>query len=311
MSPGITNRRRVGRGLVVWIAGLAIGSVAQMQQGPSTLRPVVTVGSTTYQVLAADFHVHSFPGDGALLPWDVAREAHRRGLDAIALTNHNHMLEWDLVTAARPLMPKDMIVLAGEEVTSPGFHLAAVGIRGPVRWSRSAADVIDAVHAAGGVAIAAHPGHPSSQAYDEAALRALDGVEAAHPLKETDEQRRRAVEAFYARVLAANPSIAAIGSSDFHQNAPIGSSRTFVFATERTEAGILDALRAGRSAGCDLRGDTTGAEPWARLSTPSCKAAAGLISRSPSRSGGVLNAFAVGCALVGLAAAISSSRDES
>lgn len=308
----MTNRRRVLRGLVVWIAGLAIGSVAQMQQDPSTLRPALTVASTTYQVLAADFHVHSFPGDGALLPWDVAREAHRRGLDAIALTNHNHMLEWDLVTAARPLMPQDMIVLAGEEVTSPGFHVAAVGIREPVRWSHSAADVIDAVHAAGGVAIAAHPVQAYSQAYDEAALHALDGVEAAHPSRETDQRRRREIEAFYARVLAANPSVAAIGSSDFHMDASIGSSRTFVFATERTEGGILDALRAGRTAACDLRGHTTGAEPWAHLSAPLCEAAVGQTSRSPARASGVLNAFAVGCALVGLAAmTISSSRDES
>ncbi len=45
-----------------------------------------------YQVLAADFHVHSFPGDGVLPPWDLAVEARRRGLDAIALTNHNAML---------------------------------------------------------------------------------------------------------------------------------------------------------------------------------------------------------------------------
>jgi len=44
-----------------------------------------------YQVLAADFHIHSFPLSwGVLSPWDTVVEARRQGLDAIAMTPHNH-----------------------------------------------------------------------------------------------------------------------------------------------------------------------------------------------------------------------------
>ena len=50
----------------------------------------------------------------------------------------------------------------------------------------------------------------------------------------------------YANAHAANPHIAAIGSTDFHTIAPIGLCRTYVFAKTRTRAAILEAIRAGR-----------------------------------------------------------------
>jgi hypothetical protein len=305
----VTQKEPIVRGLVVWIAGLLVGSVAGIVQAPPPRAPdAVTVASTSYQVLAVDFHVHTFPGDGTLLPWAAAEEARRRGLDAIALTNHNLMIEWRLASAARSLMPQDVIVLPGEEVTSPGFHLAAVGIREPVRWSRSAIDVIDAVHARGGLAIAAHPAHRYSQAYTEAALRILDGVEAAHPTRDTNDRLAREIQSFYARARAVNPAIAPIGSSDFHRDAPIGSSRTFVFTVDRSPDGILDAVRAGRTAACDSHGHTTGAGPWVTLAAAACIAATSQTSRPPAQSGGLLNAFAVGCALLGLTLMVFTSR---
>lgn len=294
-------------GLIVWLAGLTLGTWVSSRAVPPRQSSVVSrPDGTTYVMLAVDFHVHSFPGDGALLPWDVAAEARRRGLDAIALTNHNHMRQWRVLSAMRRWMPRDVIVLAGEEVTSPGFHIAAVGIERPVRWSRSALEVIDAVHALGGLAIAAHPGQQFSQAYDERALAALDAVEAVHPLKEKDDRRRREIDEFYARVRRAHPSIASIGSSDFHREAPIGAGRTFVFVTERTETGILDAVRHARTVACDAQGHTMGRQPWTGLARNACEAAMVTVRRPPARTGGWFNAFAVACAIVGLTAMMRS-----
>src|SRR5918993_514770 len=44
-----------------------------------------------YSVLQADFHVHAALGDGGVAPWELRREAERRGLDVIAVTNHNQL----------------------------------------------------------------------------------------------------------------------------------------------------------------------------------------------------------------------------
>ena len=80
-----------------------------------------------------------------------------------------------------PRVPTGAMLIAGVELTSDRYHLAAVGLRAPVAWRQPAAAAAAAVHAQGGVAIAAHPVPPLADGFDAAALDALDGFEAAHP----------------------------------------------------------------------------------------------------------------------------------
>jgi predicted metal-dependent phosphoesterase TrpH len=244
---------RVTAALLV-IAGLALA----MNGGPPAAR--ARAMKAGYQVLAADFHVHSFPGDGVLPPWDAAVEARRRHLDAIALTNHNAMYSWRLAEWLSPLVRPagGALVIPGEELTSIGFHLAVVGITSPVPWRQTAASAAAAVHAQGGVAIAAHPGKESWPFLSDADLAALDGVEVAHPMIHLGPDQRRELLAFYARAKLVHPSIAAIGSTDFHQVAPVGLGRTYLLATGATQAAIVDAIRAGRTVACDGLGEAYG-----------------------------------------------------
>ena len=55
-----------------------------------------------------------------------------------------------------------------------------------------------------------------------------------------------------------HPSIAAIGSTDFHQIAPLGLGRTYLLVKQPTQAGILDAIRAGRTVACNGLGQALG-----------------------------------------------------
>ena len=135
--------------------------------------------------------------------------------------------------------------MVGEEITGRDFHLIAVGIEQAVDWNQPADAAIDQVHAQGGVAIAAHPLHGFVEGYDERALAQLDGLEAAHPdaLQSTLTPQ---FEEFYQRTLARNREVAAIGSSDFHLNAPMGRCRTYLLVRERSEGSVIDAIRDGR-----------------------------------------------------------------
>ena len=232
---------RVSARRVAWLvvaAGLCVGWNAT----PSSRAAPARYGSGV--ILAADFHVHSFPGDGSLAPWDLAVEADRRGLDAIALTNHNHRLSWRL-TQRLPLATHGALLIPGEELTAMAFHIAAVGSREDVSWRQGAAAAVRAIHAQGGVAIAAHPAGSDAEAFDDAAIDVLDGVEAAHPLAYVVADGRRDLTAFYQRAKVRCPAIAAIGSTDFHFFAPVGFCRTFVFASERSTPAIVEAIRRG------------------------------------------------------------------
>jgi len=194
-----------------------------------------------YLVLKADFHVHMFPGDGSFLsPCDVALDA-KRHLDVVALTPHNlvwtaKLGAWCAKTFGGPL------VIVGQEVVTPYFHMLAVGIDEPIDWHLSARDVITAIHSQGGVAVAAHPGKYAWPSYDARALATLDASEVWRPdclaqMKSCEEYR----------AFANLGRFAAVADSDSHNNVPLGIFYTYVFAKELSEQGVLDALRAHRT----------------------------------------------------------------
>ena len=251
---------------MLFAIGLTVGS---MTAGPLVAAPPAVPG---YVVMSADLHVHSFPGDGALTPWSIAREASRRGLDVIALTNHNAMWSWRLAHALG-WTGGGALLLPGVEVTAPHFHVATVAMRAPVDWRGTVADVVARVHAQGGLAIGAHPTVPRASAYDAAAFRALDGIESVSPEGEDLSPRRDPMPEMYRLAVEQHPGIAPIGSSDFHFFAPIGVSRTYVFARERTADSFEEALRAGRTVACDPDGLMKGQAALVAIVRGACAAA--------------------------------------
>jgi hypothetical protein len=208
-------------------------------------------------VLTGDFHVHGFPGDGALPGWALRSEARRRGLDVIALTNHNQRLAGRISRSidgdkATPL------VLQAEEVTAARYHMTAIGIEDVVPGNLSASDAIAAVHAQGGVAVAAHPTKVFWPGWDDAAKVSLDGTEVAHPLVLGDPRGREELIEFFRSAQTFNPRIAPIGSTDYHFRQSVGLCRTYLFAREYSAAGVLDAIRTGRTVAVDPSGGAFG-----------------------------------------------------
>lgn len=230
------------------IGTIAIGVVVGTGAGRATYRPPVQSGDEF--ILAGDFHVHAAPGDGSLTPSALRDEAARAGLDVIAITNHNQLAAAPLVSALAA-DANQPIVLLGEEVTHPHYHLIAVGIEHVVRSDVSVAEAVAAIHAQGGVAIAAHPTRTFT-GYDDVALAVVDGTEVAHP-ERVEKYRREYIETF-ARARQLNAHVAPIGSSDIHNSLSIGQCRTFVFARERSARAVIEAIRAGRTVAADERG---------------------------------------------------------
>lgn len=259
----ITARRL---SVAMFLLGLAAESLAGRDEDRS---PVLADG---YQILAADFHVHAFPGDGALVASDLAREARRRHLDVVAITNHNQTLAGRLIV--RGLMPADVIVIPGDEVTAPAFHLAVIGVERAPDWHATVPAIAADVHAQGGAVILAHPTRWFAAVFDPAVLAAVDGLEAAHPMMHVNEEAHRDLIATFERAAQVNPTIAPIGSSDFHHVAPIGLCRTFVFVRDRSQAGVIDAVRHGRTVACDQSGHVYGTPPFTAAAEPLCRDAA-------------------------------------
>lgn len=216
---------------------LIVGTVADR---PRDHEPM-TAGE--YVVLSGDFHLHSgLTSGGTMTPWGLVGEAIRQDLDVVAITGHNEA--WG-GRAARTFshFVDGPIVLAGEEITSATQDLIAVGLQSTVSPDLPLVDQIAEVHRQGGVAIAAHPIERFQRAYlDSGAATAIDGTEVCHPV--IYERQGAAAELF---AFAARTNATPIGSSDFHANGRVGVCRTFVFATEATERGVVQAIRDHRT----------------------------------------------------------------
>lgn len=167
-------------------------------------------------------------------PRDIVASARRRGLDGLAITDHDTMAGYDAVCE---YATDDLELLAGCEVTTTQGHLLALGIEAtPPRADPLAA--IDAIHREGGVAVLSHPFDRLRERYetDLAAIAdAADGVEVRNSRCVLGRDNRRA------RTFAAEHDLAPVGGSDAHFPIEIGRAYTVC------ERPILEAIRAGET----------------------------------------------------------------
>jgi hypothetical protein len=232
----VTGVARTAAALVVAVGAIAAGTIADAP----TQSAARTVGG--YYALAGDFHVHSFPSTWSTLsPLDTVVEARHRGLDVIAMTPHESIWAGKLGAWFTRVI-SGPIVIVGEEITAPRYHLLGVGLSETIPYGVPLADAIASVHAQGGVAIIAHPYEMDWLAADAPELRAVDGAEVVRPEALVDDEAAARLRDFFAR-----GTFAAIGSSDSHGLGPVGFARTWVFARARTAQGVVDALRDGRT----------------------------------------------------------------
>jgi len=210
-----------------------------------------------YRVLEGDFHTHTSWSDGSLSPIGVVRQAERRGLDVVSVTEHNTMLPSHVARAYSKVVGGPMVV-SGEEVTTARFHVIAIGVERTVSPNQSLEGVLADIHAQHAVAIAAHPVRhfwgdliPMREKFDAA--------EVMHPVAFSSTRAEWSWADMVTFYEESHAPLAAIGSSDYHWMSVLGLCRTLVFVHEPvTEQEIVDAIRAKRTVTIDLTGKAYG-----------------------------------------------------
>jgi predicted metal-dependent phosphoesterase TrpH len=133
-------------------------------------------------------HVHSsFSYDSHTDLADIAQTARRHRIRCVLMSEHNNRLDSDQVAAfvrrCDGLSDDQLLIVPGLELAydSNRVHLLAYGVREFIDSSDPKCTVkslIDAVHAAGGIAVFAHPCHrQASQRLTVDDLARLDGIE--------------------------------------------------------------------------------------------------------------------------------------
>jgi hypothetical protein len=146
-------------GTLAWFALLAV------------LRPVPLTPPPATRELRGAWHVHTTRSDGRGSATDVARAARAAGLDFVVLTDHNPA---ELPT---PVREEGVLLVPGEESSTPFGHLVDVGSRRPLMDAEKVSAPVRAVQELGGLSVLAHPLHPRRAWTDLAQARAAGGVE--------------------------------------------------------------------------------------------------------------------------------------
>src|SRR4030042_5024673 len=103
-------------------------------------------------LIKADLHVHTtYSKDSLITPKDLVYYAKKRGLNAVAVTDHNQ-----LEGAYKIAKETDFFIIPGMEVSSNDGHIVALNIHEPIPRGLSAVETVELIHKAGGGAIACH-----------------------------------------------------------------------------------------------------------------------------------------------------------
>jgi hypothetical protein len=137
----------------------------------AAVRPLPLTPPPATRELRGSWHVHTTRSDGRGSSTDVARAARSAGLDFVVLTDHNPA---ELPTPARE---EGVLLVPGEESTTPFGHLANVGSRRVLTDTEKVSAPVRAVLGLGGIPVLAHPLHPQRPWTDMQQARAAIGVE--------------------------------------------------------------------------------------------------------------------------------------
>ncbi len=193
--------------------------------------------------LAGDLHAHTVHSDGAMTVPELAAHAVSRGLDFVAVTDHNtvsHHRELGWASAAY-----GVTLVPGQEVTTPCGHAGVLGDTGWIDFRTSAEEWLDAAERGGGLMSINHP--------------FAGDVSWLHPMT----RRPPLLEVWHWSWLdptwttplswwqAWDPSAIPVGGSDWHRpgsDSPLGTPTTWVECEDAGVDGVLEGLRGGRVA---------------------------------------------------------------
>ena len=188
-----------------------------------------------------DLHNHTrWSFDCSMDPAKVVRVAKARGLDAIAITDHD---EIGGALEARQAAVGDLLVIVGEEIDTRAGDVLGLFLKERI-VTPDPLEAIRAIHDQGGIAILAHP-FTKTKSVDDPVARALDGCEgfnARHsgvPSIEGTETEPR-IAAF-----AKEYDLALTAGSDAHFYRELARARTIVSASTLEEA--KEQIRRGNT----------------------------------------------------------------
>ena len=183
--------------------------------------------------LKIDLHVHTcYSGDSTITLEQVVSFAKKRGLDGVAVTDHN------TVKGVLKLKTKEILVIPGIEVSTSQGHLLGINVTTPIPKKLNMQETIQKIHDAGGIAIAPHP----TAFYKSPPTRKVTCYDAVEVMNASSVPF--SVLTYFSRRFAEKLKIPQTGGSDSHYGPEIGSAYTVVESDPDVDE-IVCAIKKG------------------------------------------------------------------
>ena len=194
-------------------------------------------------MLKLDLHIHSqYSEDGIGTPKEIIKNLQKKGLNGMALTDHNAV---EGAVKALKIAPKDFIVITGIEISTKDGHIIGLDVKENIPRGLSAEETIDKIIDLGGTPIVPH------------LYRNMSGVKK-EKLK-TFYKKLSAIEVFNACSLpktnlktaktAKQYNLGGTGGSDSHDPAYAGYAYTTVDTTNFSIDSVISAINKKKTWG--------------------------------------------------------------
>lgn len=183
--------------------------------------------------LKIDLHVHTrYSHDSSITLKQVIAYSKKRGLDGVAITDHN------TVKGALKLKTHDILVVPGIEISTLNGHLLGLNVTEPIPAKLGIEETIRLIHKAGGIAVAPHPttfykSPPSRRICSYDAVEVTNASSFPFP-----------VFTYFNKRFAASLCLPQTGGSDSHYAPEIGIAYTIVEADPEVDE-IVGAIKQG------------------------------------------------------------------
>jgi hypothetical protein len=193
-------------------------------------------------------HAHTVESDGALTVTKLIEKARAEGLDFLSITDHNN------TTHQRyPLDRPDLLVISGEEVTTPAGHYNVLGLTGARAFvdfrmqpgDPAIATSMEAIRRRGGLVSLNHPASDClACSWTSSIPSAVDAIEIVNG-QPVDRARAMAI---WDMLLRSGRRVTAVEGRDWHRGTdPLAAPVLRVLANELSERAILEGIRHGRA----------------------------------------------------------------
>jgi len=185
--------------------------------------------------LKIDLHVHTcYSWDGATTLKEVVVYAKKRGLDGVAITDH------DSVKGALKLAKKrDFLIIPGIEVSTKRGHVLALNVTTPIPPKLSPFETIQTIHDVGGIAVAAHPTTVYKGGLRRQILSNFDAIEVIN-----SSTFPFFLSTYLSQRLAVRLNLPQTAGSDSHYPSDIGTAYTLVDADSEVDE-VMHAIKRG------------------------------------------------------------------